>query len=117
MTTKPAKLPLFGKPGFRDSATNLIKYGFALPATETEDTDEYVRRLSGDYADIRRINPPLRRAIQLDDVSPMAMRIMIEDTNVWLNSEEGKRTVEEIAQDLFKRSTRLKRRMEREKKP
>jgi hypothetical protein len=107
----PATRPLMGKDNFRDSISNLIKYGFALPSTETEETDASVRQLSGDYASMRRINPPLRRPVQLDDTSPEAMRTMVEDTSEWLASSVGKENVEMVAKDILSYSMRLRKRL------
>lgn len=106
---KPAEAAWLGEHGMKSAMTDLIMGSFVDPATETADTSEQLMEEYKDSVCIRRINPRLSRHFSLDDIKAASMKQMMDDTNAWLDSAEGKEAINSCAAEVVMFSEKLKR--------
>jgi hypothetical protein len=104
---RPATQRLFGEHNIRRVFADLLKYALVNPATETEETSALMSRFGSLLAWYRRINPPLERAIELDDASPEAVRDLKHYSEKYCDSPEGSAILDEITEAIVLNSSRL----------
>ena len=99
---------LLGEYNMRKVLFSTINGSLVSPATDTERVAKKVSFLYGPYAYIRRLNPPLREAFELDDFTVGSAKKMIEDTKTWISSTEGQQLLTEIAEKIVAGSEKLR---------
>lgn len=105
---KPAEAAWLGEHGMKSAMTDLIMGSFVDPATETADTSEQLMEEYKDSVCIKRINPRLSRHFSLDDIKASSMKQMMDDTNAWLDSAEGREAINSCAAEVVMFSEKLK---------
>lgn len=108
---RPLNQKFTGTNNYREVISDLIKYTYVSAATETEETTGTMNRFGSLVASYRRINPELLTNIEMDDTSPEAIQILIGSARTWINSNEGKATIESTVDEICTNSSRLKRRL------
>lgn len=103
----PLDQGLTGRQNIFDVHGDLIKFSYVFAATGTEEVNDIMNRFGTMLASYRRLNPKLRRAVEMDDASPEALHELFTSSRIWCQSEPGRKAIEETAQDIYVNSSRL----------
>ena len=99
---------LLGEYNMRKVLSSTINGSIVSPATDTESVAKKVALLYGQFATIRRFNPPLREPFELDDFRRESANKMVADTKAWIASKDGQQLLEEISEKIVAKSEKLK---------
>jgi hypothetical protein len=99
---------LLGEYNMRKVLSATINGSLVSPATDTERIAKRVAFLYGQFAFIRRLNPPLREPFELDDFSKESAVKMVEDTKAWIASKDGQQLLEEISEKIVASSEKIR---------
>lgn len=107
---RPLDHGITGQHNYRDVIADLLKYSYVNAATETEETNQTMYRFGSLLASYRRLNPPLQEAVELDDTSSEAVTTMIRSVRTWLDTKEGKDSIDSCVEEILSYSSRLAKR-------